>query len=83
MCQHFSNWKENKQGLLINAAGKVVENSQGFLKIKSEVQKLSMIGVQVSYYHIEREENKEADALAKKGRLWVVCIAGDGLWHKT
>ncbi|TVY13740.1 Ribonuclease H1 [Lachnellula arida] len=65
MCSHFSDWTENKEGVLVNKAGKAVENSKGFLRLKSEVQALSMVGVQVVYYLVSREENKEADTLAK------------------
>ncbi|TVY40021.1 Ribonuclease H1 [Lachnellula subtilissima] len=65
MCSHFSEWKENKGGVLVNKAGKAVENSKGFLRLESEVQRLSMVGVQVVYYLVSREENKEADILAK------------------
>ncbi|KAF4636562.1 hypothetical protein G7Y89_g1525 [Cudoniella acicularis] len=65
MCRHFSNWKENKEGVLVNKSGKAVENSEAFLRLKSEVEKLSMVGVQVAYYLVAREENKEADTLAK------------------
>ncbi|TVY42544.1 Ribonuclease H1 [Lachnellula occidentalis] len=66
MCSHFSGWKENKQGVLVNKTGKAVENSKGFLRLESEVQMLSMVGVQVVYYLVSREENKEADILAKE-----------------
>lgn len=65
MCRHFSNWKENNQGVLVNKAGKAVENSEAFLRLKNEVEKLSMVGVQVAYYLVAREENKDADVLAK------------------
>ncbi|RDW60706.1 hypothetical protein BP6252_12089 [Coleophoma cylindrospora] len=65
MCRHFLNWKENEQGVLVNKAGKVVENSEGFLRLKNEVNKLSMVGVQVAYYLVPRTENDDADALAK------------------
>ncbi|KAH6722018.1 ribonuclease H-like domain-containing protein [Leptodontidium sp. MPI-SDFR-AT-0119] len=65
MCKHMSNWKKNTQGVLVNKDGKLVENSQAFLRLQSEVEKLSMVGVQVAYYHVGRQENKEADGLAK------------------
>jgi hypothetical protein len=67
MCSDFENWKENSQGVLVNKNGKAVENSEGFLRLRTEVEKLSMVGVQVVYYLVDREENVEADALAKKG----------------
>ncbi|KAH8750628.1 ribonuclease H-like domain-containing protein [Hyaloscypha sp. PMI_1271] len=66
MCRHFANWNKNKEGVLINKVGKVVQNSAEFLKLRGEVEKLSMVGVQVAYYLVSREENKEADSLAKE-----------------
>lgn len=65
MCSHFRNWKEGKEEELINRVGKPVKNSEGFMKLKREVEELSMIGVQVAYYVVGREDNQEADALAK------------------
>ncbi|RDW87524.1 hypothetical protein BP5796_03218 [Coleophoma crateriformis] len=65
MCRHFLNWKENEEGVLVNKAGKVVENSKAFLRLKYEVEKLSMVGVQVAYYLMPRTDNNDADALAK------------------
>jgi hypothetical protein len=66
MCRNFANWNENKEGVLINKVGKVVENSAEFLKLRGEVEKLSVVRVQVAYYLVRREENKEADSLAKE-----------------
>jgi hypothetical protein len=66
MCRNFANWNENKEGVLINKVGKVVENSAEFLKLRGEVEKLSVVGVQVAYYLVRREENEEADSLAKE-----------------
>ncbi|KAG4435370.1 hypothetical protein IFR05_009156 [Cadophora sp. M221] len=66
MCKHMDNWEKNNQGVLVNNDGKPAENSQGFLRLESEVEKLSMVGVQVAYYHVGREENQQADALAKR-----------------
>ncbi|KAH7356983.1 ribonuclease H-like domain-containing protein [Rhexocercosporidium sp. MPI-PUGE-AT-0058] len=65
MCKHIENWKKNTKGVLVKKDGKVVGNSEAFLRLQSEVEKLSMVGVQVAYYHVEREENMEADGLAK------------------
>lgn len=50
----------------MNKAGKVVENSKAFLRLANKVQELSMIGVQVVYYLVARDENEEADVLAKR-----------------
>ena len=49
----------------MNKNNKVVQNSDFFLRIELEVEALSGIGVQVVYYHVGREENVEADRLAK------------------
>ncbi|KAH7407411.1 ribonuclease H-like domain-containing protein [Cadophora sp. MPI-SDFR-AT-0126] len=65
MCTHFTKWKKNEQGLLVNKNGKVVENSEAFLRLQSAVEGLSMARCQVEYYHVGREENKDADSLAK------------------
>lgn len=66
MCSHFENWRYNEaKGALVNKKNKVVNNSDDFLRIKREVEDLSMIGVQVVYYLVRREENFEADQLAK------------------
>lgn len=66
MCSYFKNWTYNTaKGALVNKKKEVVKNSDGFLRIKREVEALSMIGVQVVYYHVGREENVEADRLAK------------------
>ncbi|CZR61514.1 uncharacterized protein PAC_11411 [Phialocephala subalpina] len=65
MCRHCSNWKENNQGALVNKAGKATENSEGFLRLRGEVKKLSRAGVHVAYYLVVREENKDANILAK------------------
>lgn len=65
MCSHFSTWKENEDRALVTKTGKAVENSEGFLRFKSEVEKLSEVGVQVAYYLVAREENESADMLAK------------------
>jgi ribonuclease HI len=66
MCSHFKGWTYNgAKDALVNKKKKVLENSDGFLRIKREVDALSMIGVRVVYYHVGREENLEADRLAK------------------
>jgi ribonuclease HI len=66
MCSHFKNWTYNQaKGALVKKNKEVLRNSDGFLRIKREVEALSLIGVQVVYYHVGREENLEADRLAK------------------
>ena len=66
MCAHFQQWTVDKtNGTIKNKRGKVVKNSEGFLRIKSEVEALSIVGVQVVYYHVCREENAAADGLAR------------------
>lgn len=47
--------------------GQRFDNSEGFLKLKREVEKLSMMRVQIVYYKVAKEENVLADALAKAG----------------
>lgn len=74
MCKHMLNWEQNAQGFLFNKQGKPIANSQAFLRLQNAVGELSMVGVQVAYYHVGREENQEADALAKES------IAG-GRWY--
>ena len=70
MCSYFKNWtyKESKQSL-VNKKGEKVKNSEGFMRIKEGVEPLSMIGIQVEYYHVDREENAEADRLAKAATI--------------
>ena len=56
-----------KQKVLKNQKGEAIANSEVFLAIKAEAEELSRVGVQVVYYHVGREFNREADALAKAG----------------
>lgn len=66
MCSHFENWNYNTtKGVLVNKRGEVIKNSEGFMRIEDEVDALSMVGVQVAYYHVRCEENAEADQLAR------------------
>jgi len=68
MCKHWKDWKVvGSQKVLRNQKGEEIVNSEVFLAIKDEVEKLSRDGVQVAYYHVPREINSEADALAKAG----------------
>jgi hypothetical protein len=54
-----------EKGLLVTKAGEAVENSQAVMGVMREARKLSTVGVQVVYYLVAAEENKEADMLAK------------------
>lgn len=68
MCKHWKNWKVvGKVKVLRNKRGEKIANSDILLAIKDEVEKLSRVGVQVMYYHVSREFNREADSLAKAG----------------
>jgi hypothetical protein len=67
MCKYLQDWTENEQGVLLNKKGQRFENSEGFLRLKREVEKLSVVGVQVVYYRVAREDNGPAYALAKAG----------------
>jgi hypothetical protein len=64
MCKYLQDWTENEQGVLLNKKGQRFENSEGFLRLKREVEKLSVV---VVYYRVAREDNGPADALAKAG----------------
>jgi len=64
MCSHISKWTMGSNGLLVNKRKEIIKNSEGFLRIQSEVKQLAQVGVQVAYYLVGREENVGADRLA-------------------
>ncbi|KAI1752352.1 hypothetical protein F4782DRAFT_530607 [Xylaria castorea] len=64
MSKHIENWSM-ENGIYRNEQDVAVHNSDGFAKLTHEVQELSMVGVQVVWYHVPREFNKEAGALAQ------------------
>lgn len=65
LCSTILGWTLNEGGdAFRNKQGKLVQNSNGFLRIKKEVELLSFVGVQVVYHLVPREENSCADALA-------------------
>lgn len=67
MCRHYSTWTlDEKTGLLWNKRGVAIKNSDAFQLVKGEVEALSMVGVQVAYYHVRREHNMLADDLARR-----------------
>jgi ribonuclease HI len=67
MCEHYPKWTEDKAtGELKNKGGSAIKNSAGFLKIMKEVEAASMVGLQVAWYHVRREENTHADRLSRK-----------------
>ncbi|KAJ0127736.1 G1/S-specific cyclin CCN1 [Fusarium oxysporum f. sp. albedinis] len=47
-----------------NRGGDVIKNSEGFRILNEETELLSVVGVQVQWYHVPRDFNGEADALA-------------------
>ena len=68
MCSHLLKWTFNPAtGNFKNKRGTVIQNSEGFLRVKTEVGALSAVGVQVVYYQVPRENNVAADALARSG----------------
>ncbi len=67
MCKHWKGWKVVEGEVLRNQKGEDIANSKELLALKVEVEELSRVGVQVVYYHVRREFNREADALAKDG----------------
>lgn len=46
--------------------GEVVENSDAFQRVTRAVETLSMVGIQVVYYHVRREHNVMPDNLASR-----------------
>ena len=67
MCENYPKWKlDDKSGHYKNKRGDIIKNSDVFEKLLEGVDQLSRIGVQVVYYHVGREHNVMADALAKK-----------------
>lgn len=66
MCKHRKSWiLDDEQKCLKNQQGKEITNSDILLAIEAEVEKLSRVGVQVTYYNVPRELNQDADALAR------------------
>ncbi|ERF71963.1 hypothetical protein EPUS_06522 [Endocarpon pusillum Z07020] len=80
MCKHWKGWKVvDGRKVLKNQKGKHIANSDVLLAIQDEVEELSRVGVQVAYYHVRREFNREADALAKAGVSREVEVEGKPL----
>ncbi|KAI3570905.1 hypothetical protein IWW34DRAFT_824942 [Fusarium oxysporum f. sp. albedinis] len=50
--------------LYCNRRGEIIKNSEGFRILNEETELLSVVGVQVQWYHVPRDFNGEADALA-------------------
>ena len=66
ICKHSTRWTTDAStGSLTNKSGTPIKNSAGFQRIFDEVEKLSQVGVQVVYYHLLRDHNRNADELAK------------------
>lgn len=71
-CSHFENWEFNKQReALANSSEQRVENCKSFMKLSKDAGRLSLVGVKIGYYLVPREENADADALAR-GSLVIV-----------
>ncbi|TRX90786.1 hypothetical protein FHL15_008365 [Xylaria flabelliformis] len=64
MSKHIEKWSM-VDGIYRNEQGGAVKNSDGFAKLTHAVKELSMVGVQVAWYHVPRQFNKEADGLAR------------------
>ncbi|EPS45060.1 hypothetical protein H072_1003 [Dactylellina haptotyla CBS 200.50] len=66
-CNHMNKWVFDKVGQVWkNGQGKVIQNGEGFRKIREEVESLSMVGIQVAWYQIPRRFNADADRLANQ-----------------
>lgn len=82
LCRHWKNLVkvDGQRRVLVNNDERKIKNSDMFLAINHEVRQLSRVGVQVMYYHIPREFNKDANALAKSSvekRSWVGTLTAN------
>ncbi|KAI1273595.1 ribonuclease H-like domain-containing protein [Xylaria sp. FL0933] len=73
--KHIKNWTM-MNGVYMNEQRKPVKNSDGFANLVHEVQELSKVGVQVVWYYVPREYNREADDLAKSALRSSVVFTG-------
>ncbi|KAK2470767.1 hypothetical protein H9L39_16998 [Fusarium oxysporum f. sp. albedinis] len=65
MCEYMPHWTfDNLNRVYCNRRGEVIKNSEGFRILNEETELLSVVGVQVQWYHVPRDFNGEADALA-------------------
>ncbi|EXK76742.1 hypothetical protein FOQG_18526 [Fusarium oxysporum f. sp. raphani 54005] len=65
MCEYMPQWTfDNLNRVYCNRRGEVIKNSEGFRILNEETELLSVVGVQVQWYHVPRDFNGEADALA-------------------
>lgn len=65
VCEHMPQWTFDKLNrVYCNRRGEVIKNIEGFRMLYEETELLSMVGVQVQWYHVPRDFNCEADALA-------------------
>ncbi|EGU87530.1 hypothetical protein FOXB_01953 [Fusarium oxysporum f. sp. conglutinans Fo5176] len=55
---------DNLNRVYCNRRGDVIKNIEGFRILNEETELLSVFGVQVQWYHVPRDFNGEADALA-------------------
>jgi ribonuclease HI len=65
LCQYRKDWTFNAQTqTYYTRNGKAVKNSALFAELVKEIDLISRVGVQVQWYFVPREFNKDADALA-------------------
>ncbi|KAM0263014.1 hypothetical protein ACHAQJ_001392 [Trichoderma viride] len=65
MCKHMPQWTfDEANGVYSNRRSDIIRNSEGFAMLNKEMELLSLVGVQVQWYHVPRSLNREADALA-------------------
>ncbi|KAK6498278.1 hypothetical protein TWF506_004517 [Arthrobotrys conoides] len=65
ICKHSKQWEYSEpEQVYRNQHGRVIANSQAFHRIFDERDKLSMVGIQVEWYHVPRRFNVQADGLA-------------------
>ncbi|KAF3933806.1 hypothetical protein ABW20_dc0107236 [Dactylellina cionopaga] len=64
VCKHMDKWTFNEVNKVYRNRQGQVQNGEGFRQIREERDKLSMVGVQVVWYHVPRRFNIEADRLA-------------------
>ncbi|KAI1371287.1 hypothetical protein F4677DRAFT_450552 [Hypoxylon crocopeplum] len=64
LCKHIEKWTLTGN-VYKNERGQIVKNGEGFAQIDAEVDALSRVGVQVEWYHVPKECNKEANRLAQ------------------
>ena len=69
MYSHLEKWRwSNQDGAYINQnSGKLIQNSSAIRALVKEVEALADLGIEIVYYHVLREDNSDADRLARIG----------------